>query len=111
MKRSAIEAMKLCSSLLTALLLTPLTTLCADHAARTAVSPVIVVVSGAPCGIAAAITAAREGAKVILIKPSKHIDGLGGSGINTAESDQAAMKDGAKLTGFTLPECTKRTAK
>lgn len=47
----------------------------------------IVVYSGVPCGIAAAITAAREGAKVILIEPEKHVGGLSTSGINTAESE------------------------
>ncbi|WAC21182.1 FAD-dependent oxidoreductase [Luteolibacter sp. SL250] len=47
----------------------------------------IVVYSGVPCGIAAAITAAREGADVILIEPEKHVGGLSTSGINTAESE------------------------
>jgi hypothetical protein len=47
----------------------------------------VLVYSGAPCGIASAITAAREGAKVILIEPEKHVGGLSTSGINTAESE------------------------
>lgn len=47
----------------------------------------IIVYSGVPCGIAAAVTAAREGAKVVLIEPTKHIGGLSTSGINTAESE------------------------
>ncbi|TDU81586.1 FAD dependent oxidoreductase [Prosthecobacter fusiformis] len=47
----------------------------------------IVVYGGVPCGIAAAITAAREGVKVILIEPTKHVGGLSTSGINTAESE------------------------
>lgn len=47
----------------------------------------VLVYSGVPCGIAAAITAAREGAKVILIEPEKHVGGLSTSGINTAESE------------------------
>ncbi|SKA76437.1 FAD dependent oxidoreductase [Prosthecobacter debontii] len=47
----------------------------------------IVVYSGVPCGIAASITAAREGAKVLLIEPTKHVGGLSTSGINTAESE------------------------
>lgn len=47
----------------------------------------IVVYGGVPCGIAASITAAREGAKVILIEPMKHVGGLSTSGINTAESE------------------------
>lgn len=52
-----------------------------------AASPDIVVYSGVPCGIAASITAAREGAKVLLIEPTKHVGGLSTSGINTAESE------------------------
>lgn len=47
----------------------------------------VVVYSGVPCGIAAAICAAREGAKVILIEPTKHVGGLSTSGINTAETE------------------------
>ena len=47
----------------------------------------VVVYSGVPCGIASAITAAREGAKVVLIEPTKHVGGLSTSGINTAESE------------------------
>ncbi len=47
----------------------------------------IVVYSGVPCGIAASITAAREGAKVVLIEPTKHVGGLSTSGINTAETE------------------------
>ncbi len=50
-------------------------------------SPDIVVYSGVPCGVAASITAAREGAKVVLIEPTKHVGGLSTSGINTAESE------------------------
>jgi hypothetical protein len=55
--------------------------------AANAASPDIVVYSGVPCGIAASITAAREGAKVVLIEPTKHVGGLSTSGINTAESE------------------------
>ncbi len=50
-------------------------------------TPDIVIYSGVPCGIAASITAAREGAKVVLIEPTKHVGGLSTSGINTAESE------------------------
>lgn len=60
-----------------------LLSLASAHAA----SPDIVVYSGVPCGIAASITAAREGAKVVLIEPTKHVGGLSTSGINTAESE------------------------
>ena len=47
----------------------------------------IIVYSGVPCGIASAITAAREGAKVVLVEPTTHVGGLSTSGINTAESE------------------------
>ncbi len=47
----------------------------------------VIVYGGVPCGIAAAIAAARGGAKVLLIEPTKHIGGLSTSGINTAESE------------------------
>lgn len=50
-------------------------------------SPDVVVYGGVPCGIAASITAAREGARVVLIEPTKHVGGLSTSGINTAESE------------------------
>ena len=56
-------------------------------AATPTTNPDIVVYSGVPCGIAAAITAAREGAKVVLVEPLKHVGGLSTSGINTAESE------------------------
>ena len=48
-----------------------------------AASPDIVVYSGLSCGIVACITAAREGAKVVLIEPTKRVGGLSTSGINT----------------------------
>lgn len=47
----------------------------------------VIVYSGVPCGIAASITAAREGAKVILIEPTRHVGGLSTSGLNTAETE------------------------
>lgn len=47
----------------------------------------VVVYGGVPCGIAAAISAAREGVSVVLIEPTKHVGGMATSGINTAESE------------------------
>lgn len=47
----------------------------------------IVVYSGVPCVIAASLTAGREGAKVVLIEPPKHVGGPSTRGINTAESE------------------------
>jgi hypothetical protein len=47
----------------------------------------VVVYGGVPCGIAASIAAAREGAKTLLIEPTKHVGGLNTSGLNTAETE------------------------
>lgn len=47
----------------------------------------VVVYGGVPCGIAAAIAAARQGVRVLLVEPTRHIGGLSTSGINTAESE------------------------
>jgi len=47
----------------------------------------VCVYSGVPCGVAAAVAAAREGAKVVLIEPTKHVGGLNTSGLNTAETE------------------------
>lgn len=55
------------------------------HAAT--VTTDIVVYGAVPSGIAASIAAAREGGKVILIEPTKHVGGLSTSGLNTAETE------------------------
>jgi len=47
----------------------------------------VVIYGGVPCGIAAAIAAAREGVSVLLIEPTKHVGGLNTSGLNTAETE------------------------
>ena len=47
----------------------------------------ILVYGGVPCGIAASIAAARNGAKVLLIEPTRHVGGLNTSGLNTAETE------------------------
>jgi len=52
-----------------------------------AADPDIIVYGGVPCGIAASIAAARDGAKVLLIEPTKHVGGLSTSGLNTAETE------------------------
>lgn len=62
-------------------------TLGAPMPSAQAASADIVVYSGVPGGIAASITAARGGTKVILVEPTKHVGGLSTSGINTAESE------------------------
>jgi hypothetical protein len=50
-------------------------------------APEVIVYSANPCGISAAITAARQGAEVLLIEPMGHVGGLSTSGINTAENE------------------------
>jgi hypothetical protein len=47
----------------------------------------VAIYGGVPCGIIAAIAAARQGARVLLIEPTRHVGGLSTSGINTAESE------------------------
>lgn len=47
----------------------------------------VLVYSGVPCGIAAAVAASRDGAKVILIEPTRHVGGLNTSGLQTAETE------------------------
>jgi hypothetical protein len=47
----------------------------------------VLVYGGVPCGIASAIAAARDEARVVLIEPTRHVGGLSTSGINTAESE------------------------
>jgi len=47
----------------------------------------VVVYGGTPGGIAASVMAAREGAKVLLIEPTRHVGGLSTSGLNTAEME------------------------
>lgn len=54
--------------------------------ARTSAADVIVY-SGTPGGIAAAIAAARGGVSVILIEPTQHVGGMNTSGLNTAETE------------------------
>ena len=47
----------------------------------------VVVYGAVPCGIAAAVAAAREGARVLLIEPTRHVGGMSTSGLNTAETE------------------------
>ncbi len=47
----------------------------------------VVVYGATPCGIAASIHAAREGVKVVLVEPTRHVGGLLTSGLNTAETE------------------------
>lgn len=45
----------------------------------------IVVYGGAPAGIAAAVGAAREGATVILVEPTRHLGGITSAGLTKAD--------------------------
>ena len=45
----------------------------------------VAVYGGTPCGIA--VSAARAGARVLVIEPTRHVGGLSTSGINTAETE------------------------
>lgn len=47
----------------------------------------VVVYGGTPGGVIAAVAAAREGARVVLIEQTRHVGGLNTSGIGTAESE------------------------
>jgi hypothetical protein len=47
----------------------------------------VLVYGATPCGLAAAIASAREGARTLLIEPTRHVGGLSTSGINTAETE------------------------
>ncbi len=64
-----------------------LSTLMAQAAETSPFDYDVIVYSGVPCGIAAAVAAARAGASVLLIEPTQHVGGLNTSGINTAESE------------------------
>lgn len=59
----------------------------ASHSARAAVADVIVY-GATPGGFCAAIAAAREGAKVILLEPTKHVGGLNTGGLSFSDSNQ-----------------------
>ncbi|WAC14716.1 FAD-dependent oxidoreductase [Dyadobacter pollutisoli] len=47
----------------------------------------VVVYGGTPGGVIAAVAAAREGSKVLLIEQTRHVGGMNTSGIGTAESE------------------------
>lgn len=47
----------------------------------------VVVYAATPAGVAAGVTAAQRGAKVVLIEPHRHVGGLSTSGLNTSEAE------------------------
>jgi len=62
--------------------------------------PGVVVYSATPGGIAAAVSAAREGADVVLLDPTRHVGGLLSSGLNTIEWNQNWDTFGGVLDEF-----------
>ena len=56
--------------------------------ARTAVESDVVVYGSTPGGFCAAIAAAREGASVILLEPTKHVGGVITGGLSFSDSNQ-----------------------
>jgi hypothetical protein len=51
----------------------------------------VVVYGGTPAGVTAAVAAARLGASVLVLEPSRHIGGLSTSGLVTAESEHMLL--------------------
>jgi len=47
----------------------------------------VIVYGGTPAGVISAVSAARNGAKVLLIEQKRHVGGMSTSGLNTAESE------------------------
>ena len=47
----------------------------------------VIVYGGTPAGVISAVSAARNGAKVLLIEQKGHVGGMSTSGLNTAESE------------------------
>ena len=52
----------------------------------------VIVYGSTPAGVCAAVGAAREGAKVILVEPGRHIGGVNTGGLSFSDSNQTARK-------------------
>ena len=52
----------------------------------------VIVYGATPAGVCAAVGAAREGAKVILVEPTDHIGGVNTGGLSFSDSNQTARK-------------------
>jgi len=57
----------------------------------------VVIYGGTPAGVIAAVSAARNHAKVLLIEQTDHVGGMNTSGLNTAESEHMINNS---ITGF-----------
>lgn len=51
----------------------------------------VIVYGGTPAGVIASVSASREGAKVLLIEPTKHVGGLNSSGLGTSDTQGMAQ--------------------
>ena len=69
----------------------------------------VVVYGGTPGGIAASISAAREGASVILLEQTRHVGGLSTSGLNRDEGNHLDRKTLGGLGEQFLNEAVKRS--
>lgn len=59
-----------------------------DSLAASKVSTDVLVYGATPAGVCAAIAASREGAKVALVEPTKHIGGVNSGGLSFSDSNQ-----------------------
>ena len=62
----------------------------------------VVVYGGTPGGITAAISAAREGASVVLLEQTRHVGGLTTSGLNRDECNHLVNGLGFEFFGVSL---------
>jgi len=69
----------------------------------------VVVYGGTPGGITASISAAREGASVILLEQTRHVGGLSTSGLNRDEGNHLDRKTLGGLCEQFLNEAVKRS--
>ena len=69
----------------------------------------IVVYGGTPAGITAAISAAREGASVVLLEQTRHVGGLTTSGLNRDECNHLDRQTLGGLCEQFLEEAVKRS--
>jgi hypothetical protein len=78
----------------------PLAVVYAAEAAAPSRGHDVVVYAATPAGIAAAVSAAREGCDVLVVEPTRHVGGLLASGLNTIEWNQDWNTFGGVLGEF-----------
>ena len=69
----------------------------------------VCVYGGTPGGITAAISAAREGASVVLLEQTRHVGGLSTSGLNRDEGNHLDRQTLGGLCEQFLEEAVKRS--